>query len=130
MTSKLANPHYSPEVSGKCIIINYSVTMKGLENQLLNVVVGKERPDLEKKYADLVVEMSDSSALLLKLEDTLLRELSNSTGDILDNAELIATLDNTKTKATEISAKLEQAKFTEIEINKSRAQYTRFVCCF
>ena len=124
MTSKLANPHYSPEVSGKCIVINYSVTMKGLENQLLNVVVGKERPDLEKKYADLVVEMSASNALLLKLEDTLLRELSNSTGDILDNEELIATLDNTKTKAVEISAKLEQAKFTEAEINKSRAQYT------
>jgi dynein heavy chain, axonemal len=124
LTSKLANPHYSPEVSGKCIIINYSVTMKGLENQLLNVVVGKERPDLEKKYADLVVEMSESSALLLKLEDTLLRELSNSTGDILENEELIATLDNTKTKAVEISAKLKQAKFTEAEINKSRTQYT------
>ena len=124
MTSKLANPHYSPEVSGKCIIINYSVTMKGLENQLLNVVVGKERPDLEKKYADLVVEMSKSSALLLKLEDTLLRELSNSTGDILENEELIATLGTCKSSAVEISAKLEQAKFTEAEINKSRAQYT------
>ena len=37
---------------------------------------------------------------------------------------MIATLDNTKTKAVEISAKLEQAKFTEAEINKSRAQYT------
>lgn len=26
MTSKLANPHYGPEVSGKCMVINYSVT--------------------------------------------------------------------------------------------------------
>ena len=25
LTSKLANPHYSPEVAGKAIIINYSV---------------------------------------------------------------------------------------------------------
>jgi dynein heavy chain len=98
--------------------------MKGLENQLLNVVVGKERPDLEQKYAELVVEMAESNALLLKLENILLRELSNSTGDILDNIELIQTLDNTKTKAVEISAKLEQAKFTETEINRSRAQYT------
>ena len=33
-----ANPHYSPEVMGKVMIINYGVTQQGLENQLLNVV--------------------------------------------------------------------------------------------
>ena len=47
-TTKLANPHYSPEVMGKTMIINYGVTMDGLANQLLNVVVGHERPDLER----------------------------------------------------------------------------------
>lgn len=26
MSSKLSNPHYGPEISGKCMIINYSVT--------------------------------------------------------------------------------------------------------
>jgi hypothetical protein len=34
LTSKLANPHYSPEIMGKTMIINYSVTMQGLENQV------------------------------------------------------------------------------------------------
>jgi dynein heavy chain len=46
LTTKLANPHYSPEIMGKTMIINYGVTMEGLANQLLNVVVGHERPDL------------------------------------------------------------------------------------
>ena len=45
-TTKLANPHYSPEVMGKTMIINYGVTREGLANQLLNVVVAHERPDL------------------------------------------------------------------------------------
>ena len=45
-TTKLANPHYSPEVMGKTMIINYGVTMDGLANQLLNVVVAHERSDL------------------------------------------------------------------------------------
>ena len=70
--------------------------MDGLANQLLNVVVANERPDLEKQWADLVSEMGETALLLVSLEDTLLRELSSSQGNILDNHELIATLENTK----------------------------------
>lgn len=31
LTSKLSNPRYSPAVFGKAMIINYTVTLKGLE---------------------------------------------------------------------------------------------------
>lgn len=48
LTSKLANPHYGPEVSGKTSIINYGVTQQGLAEQLLGVTVTHERPDLEE----------------------------------------------------------------------------------
>ncbi|CAK4656794.1 hypothetical protein LEN26_006663 [Aphanomyces euteiches] len=123
-TSKLANPHYSPEVMGKTMIINYSVTQGGLANQLLNVVVGHERPDLEEQYRDLVRDMSENTQMIVELEDMLLHELSTSTGNILDNEELIATLDETKNKATEIGLKLEQSKFTKDEITRARAVYT------
>jgi dynein heavy chain len=122
-TTKLANPHYSPEIMGKTMIINYSVTQDGLANQLLNFVVKHERPDLEQSYAQLVKEMGENAQLLVSLEDTLLHELSSSEGNILDNQELIKTLDETKTKATEISAKLEQATFTKGEIVKARDVY-------
>ena len=98
MTTKLSNPHYSPDVYGKTMVINYSVTQDGLQEQLLNVTVKHERPDLEEQREQLVQEMSDNKTLLKKLEDTLLRELSNATGNILDNQELILTLEETKTK--------------------------------
>jgi dynein heavy chain, axonemal len=122
-TTKLANPHYSPEVMGKTMIVNYGVTMDGLANQLLNVVVGHERPDLEKQWYDLVSEMGENAQLLVSLEDTLLRELSNSSGNILDNQDLIATLENTKSKAVEIQGKLQMAEQTKIEISSARAVY-------
>jgi dynein heavy chain len=124
MTTKLANPHYSPEIMGKTMIINYSVTQLGLQNQLLNVVVGHERPDLEKSYKELVTAMSENTQILVKLEDSLLHNLANSTGDILSDTKLIATLEETKTKSLEVSAKLDQSKFTAIEIDNTRKSYT------
>ena len=122
-TTKLANPHYSPEIMGKTMIINYGVTMDGLANQLLNVVVANERPDLERQWAELVQEMGENAQLLVTLEDTLLRELSSSSGNILDNHELIATLENTKSTAVEIQGKMELAGKTKDEIGVARAVY-------
>ena len=122
-TTKLANPHYSPEIMGKTMIVNYGVTLDGLANQLLNVVVAHERPDLEKQWADLVTEMGENAQLLVTLEDTLLRELSSSSGNILDNTELIETLENTKSTAVEISEKLDLAKVTKEHISEARSAY-------
>ena len=46
---------------------------------------------------------SDNKRLLKDLEDTLLRELATSTGNMLDNEELVQTLEETKVKASEAS---------------------------
>jgi dynein heavy chain len=123
LTSKLANPHYSPEVMGKTQVINFCVTQSGLEGQLLNVVVGHERPDLASSWTTLVEEMGASALLLEQLEEELLKNLSTSTGNILDNQELIATLDSAKTKSVEITEKLVRAKVTKEEISKARSAY-------
>jgi dynein heavy chain len=47
LITKIANPNYTPEIFGKTMIINFSVTMGGLRDQLLNRVVEYERPELE-----------------------------------------------------------------------------------
>ena len=123
LTSKLSNPHYGPETFGKAMIINYSVTQLGLEDQLLNEVVKVERADLAEQRTNLVIEVSELSGLLKELEDTLLYELANSSGNILDNADLIETLEQTKTKAVQIGEKLEEAKAAAIEIDATAAAY-------
>ena len=61
------------------MIINYSVTLAGLEDQLLNEVVKFERADLAEQKSQLVEEVSELSGMLKELEDTLLYELANST---------------------------------------------------
>ena len=123
LTSKLSNPHYGPETFGKASIINFSVTIAGLEDQMLNEVVAVERADLAAQRSQLVVEVAELSGTLKELEDVLLYELANATGNILDNTELISTLEKTKTKAVEIGDKLVEARATGEEIDIACASY-------
>ena len=55
--TKLANPHYQPEMQAQCTLINFTVTREGLEDQLLADVVRAERPDLEELKAELTVQV-------------------------------------------------------------------------
>ncbi|XP_025020180.1 dynein heavy chain 10, axonemal, partial [Python bivittatus] len=123
LNTKLANPKYSPSVFGKAMVINYTVTLKGLEDQLLSVIVGFERRELEEQREHLIQETSENKNLLKDLEDSLLRELATSTGNMLDNVELVHTLEETKAKANEVSEKLKLAEKTAIDIDKLRDGY-------
>merc|ERR1719440_1172553 len=58
MTTKMPNPHYLPETCIKVTIINFTVTMDGLTDQLLGDVVVMERPEVEEKNAKLIMQMS------------------------------------------------------------------------
>jgi len=103
LTTKISNPNYTPEIFGKSMIINFSVTMLGLRDQLLNDIVQFERPDLQEMRNNLIVETSNNKATLKGLEDTLLSELSKETDiPLVDNVPLIDTLNDAKTKSVEI----------------------------
>lgn len=123
LTTKLSNPPFDPSAYAKAAVINYTVTISGLEDQLLSVVVRCERPDLEEQREFLIAETSNNKRLLQQLEDSLLRELATSTGNMLDNTELIKTLENTKTKAADVTAKLELAERTAVDIDLLRNGY-------
>merc|ERR1719236_51244 len=125
MTTKLSNPKYTPEVMGKASIVNCVITLDGLAAQLLNVVVGFERPDLEELRQSTVQQMSENRQIIKGLEDTLLRELAASKGSILDNDELIQTLNTAKTKSVEIGEALEVAARTSEDIDKTRTLYQK-----
>eukprot|EP00741_Cyanophora_paradoxa_P000409 tig00000404_g400.t1 len=125
MTTKLANPHYLPEVCIKVTIINFTVTLRGLEDQLLGNVVRFERPDLENQKNHLVVTMAGDKKQLKDLEDKILRLLSQSEGNILDDVVLINTLSDSKLTAGVIQQRVKESEETEKSINLAREGYRK-----
>jgi dynein heavy chain len=107
--TKLANPHYQPEMQAQTTLINFTVTKDGLEDQLLAAVVGKERPDLEKLKADLTRQQNQFKITLKELEDSLLARLSAAEGNFLGDYALVENLEVTKRTAAEIEVKAAQA---------------------
>jgi dynein heavy chain len=123
LQTKLSNPHYKPEVAAQTTIVNFMVTQAGLEDQLLAIVVNKERPDLEEQKTALLAQQNQFKITLKELEDNLLYRLANAEGDILADVELIENLEITKKTSKEIQQQVAEAKVTEQTINTAREAY-------
>ncbi|KAA0725373.1 Dynein heavy chain 9, axonemal [Triplophysa tibetana] len=121
--TKLANPHYQPELQAQCTLVNFTVTRDGLEDQLLAAVVSMERPDLEELKSNLTKQQNGFKITLKTLEDNLLSRLSSASGNFLGDIELVENLETTKRTAADIEDKVKEAKVTEAEINTAREHY-------
>ncbi|PNJ55825.1 DNAH11 isoform 1 [Pongo abelii] len=121
--TKLANPHYKPELQAQTTLLNFTVTEDGLEAQLLAEVVSIERPDLEKLKLVLTKHQNDFKIELKYLEDDLLLRLSAAEGSFLDDTKLVERLEATKATAAEIEHKVIEAKENERKINEARECY-------
>ena len=100
ITTRLRNPHYLPEVSVKVrcahsltaqaspspsppltvqvALLNFMITPQGLQDQLLGIVAAKEKPELEEKKNELIVESAKNQKQLKEIEDKILEVLSSS----------------------------------------------------
>ncbi|KAM9845816.1 dynein axonemal heavy chain 6 [Aulostomus maculatus] len=123
MTTKLANPRYGPEVFNKVRIINFTLTKSALEDQLLSDVVRLERPHLEEQRNELIVRISAECNQLKAIEDGLLKLLFTAEGNILDNQQLVQTLQESKGTLEAIKHRLKEAEATELMINNEREHY-------
>jgi len=122
-TTKLANPHFTPELSASTTIIDFTVTIQGLEDQLLSIVVNRERNDLQVQRVHLQKEITEFKAKKAELEAQLLFKLANVVGNLLDDKDIIDVLNNTKIVSTETEQKLTVAGETQKKIQITCEDY-------
>jgi dynein heavy chain, axonemal len=123
LVTRDANPHFSPEVCLQVTLINFTVTPAGLEEQLLAEVVRQERPELEEQRARLITSIAADQRQLQDLEDKTLRLLRECEGNILDDQQLLTTLNSAQLTSAAIQARMREALDTERSINGARESY-------
>ena len=123
ITTKLPNPSYTPETFAKTTVIDFTVTMKGLEDQLLGRVILHEKAELEEQRRLLLEEINSCKKTAAKCEADLLHRLSSSEGNLLDDVSLIDVLNQTKRVSKEVKEKLGGAVETEKKITEAREEF-------
>lgn len=123
ITTKLRNPHFLPALSTKVTIVNFMITLEGLEDQLLGIVAAKERPELEEEKVRLVLSSANNKKQLKEIEDRILEILSKSQGNLLDDESAISALTSSKILSDEIAQKQRVSDETEKLIDVTRQGY-------
>jgi dynein heavy chain len=96
LQTKLANPYFKLEIQAQTTVINFTVTLDGLEEQLLGNVVKHEKPGLEEEKAALITHMNADKITMKELEDNLLERLPAPGVNLIGDTELMNTLDRSK----------------------------------
>lgn len=123
LTTKLGNPSYPPELYARCAIIDFTVTIRGLEDQLLSRVIETEKKELEQQRVELIAEVTSQKRKMQKLELDLLLKLTTVQGSLVDDESVLNTLNKTKDTAADVTVKLNVASITQASISSMREKY-------
>ncbi|XP_078503488.1 dynein axonemal heavy chain 14 [Lissotriton helveticus] len=123
LTTQVPNPHFLPAVCIMVAIINFTVTFKGLQDQLLSSVIIHEQPQLEQQRCHLLESIAEDLSTLLELENKSLTLLQKTEGHILDDKDLIETLQRSKVTSRAIVKRIEASGKTEVTIEEARKNY-------
>ncbi|EFN73504.1 Dynein heavy chain 1, axonemal [Camponotus floridanus] len=123
LTTRLSNPHYIPEIMMKVLIVNFALTVSNLIDQMLSLVTIQERPDLEQERNTIIVSCAEMKRDLEAIEEKILHKLAISEKSIVDDIDLILTLEASKTKSEKIKIKMETAELTQTNIDLTRSLY-------
>lgn len=99
----------SPFISSRVTIVNFSITSRNLENQVLNLALRVTKPDIESRRSDLIKLKSEYKGRLKTLELKLLDSLSEASGSILDDDKVIEYLDQLKQESHTIDEQMKES---------------------
>ncbi|KAK9719430.1 dynein heavy chain [Basidiobolus ranarum] len=116
--------NFPPDVCSRVTFVNFTVTRGSLQSQCLNKVLKAERPDVDQKRTDLVKLQGEFRLKLRHLEKSLLQALSESKGNILDDDNVITTLETLKREAAEVTRKVEETDTIMQEVEDVTTVYT------
>ncbi|KAI8361054.1 dynein heavy chain [Mortierella sp. GBAus27b] len=116
--------NFPPDVSSRVTFVNFTVTRGSLQSQCLSKVLKAERPDVDRRRADLIKLQGEFKVKLRHLEKSLLQALNESKGNILDDDNVIGTLEKLKKEAAEVTLKVQETDGVMQEVEQTTAVYS------
>lgn len=114
---------FAPDICSRTTFVNFTVTQSSLQTQSLNDVLKSERPDVDERRSNLIKLQGEFKVHLRQLEKRLLQALNESRGNILDDDNVIETLETLKKEAAEISVKMSNTEGVMAEVDEITLQY-------
>lgn len=115
---------FAPDICSRTTLVNFTVTQSSLQTQSLNQVLKFERPDIDERRSNLIKLQGEFKIHLRQLEKKLLHALNESRGNILDDDNVIETLETLKKEAAEISTKMNHTEGVMAEVDTITLQYS------
>lgn len=125
MTTKLPNPHYSPELCVKITLINFTVTEVGLIDQVKGILIQFE------KEADYItrqksIKRNEQNKVAKKnLEVAILTALDNAGDNILDDDDAVAILEKSRVESKNFKLQEDQFEFQNKKYQKIQKIYEK-----
>jgi dynein heavy chain 1 len=116
---------FAPDVCSRTTFINFTVTRSSLRTQSLDDVLKAERPDVDRRRTNLVKMQGEFDTNLRQLEKRLLQALNESRGNILDDDNVIQTLETLKKEAAVITKKVAETEGVMAEVERITQGYSR-----
>ena len=104
-------------------VVNFTITKSRLASKLLGILIEHEKPELESQIIEIEKEEESLRNSLYVLEKQILVDLSASEGNIIENQNLIKTLDDAKDKSNSIFASLAISSKIQENIIHERKKY-------
>ncbi|KAJ8673423.1 hypothetical protein QAD02_004685 [Eretmocerus hayati] len=126
MTTRFVYPRLPPDVFDRVTVIDFLLPSDAIRDRLLDIVIFRERPELQEKFEKILIENINNKRILKQQEDTILYTLSKSNANILEDEAAIKILDSSKSLAVDLLRRQEATRITKEEIDAFRETYSQF----
>ena len=122
MVTRDSSCHFTPDLCSRVTFLNFTITPSSLQNQILDMILKSERPEVNKAKEDLIKAQREFKIQLRQLEEDLLTAL-NSEGNLLENDKVMSRLEEIKKKSSDISAEVAKSESIMRDLETTMNEY-------
>ena len=123
MVTRDSSCHFTPDLCSRVTFLNFTITPSSLQNQILDMILKSERPEVNQAKEDLIKAQREFKIQLRQLEEDLLTAL-NSEGNLLENDKVMSRLEEIKKKSGEISIEVSKSEDIMKDLETTMNEYS------